>query len=228
MLVPVWIPRRRPGVRRPLGALGVLASVTLFCTQSALAQKSCIHAAALIPFEWRVLAAGRLGRLQAQAVLYRTADRSQCLVRVRITNVSPVPVAAAVDSDPLFVFLNQWSTSSEPRRLVIDEMELSAQGITKVEQDQLLELHRTGRLAAIPFNTSVDYWRRFSGQCPSDNRVPPRHYLILSFSGRVRLTDGTTVEELTLLGGRPETRDVAVRTPLRWATLPRGARRVPP
>ena len=224
MLAGACTPTKRWSAPVLLAAVCVLALFTPSCRPQ---QKDNQTAPAGLT-EWQVLAEGDLVRLEAQAVLYRAADGTQCLVRLRVTNVSAAPVGAAVTDDPLFVFPNQWSTSPEPRRRVIDELEFLPKAITTEERERVLGAYHASGLAAVPPGGSANYWRAFSGQCPSAGAVPSGHYLIFSLSGRLRVTDGQRVEELTLLGAPPETRDVVMRPPLRWQPLPPGAQRVPP
>ena len=221
---------RTPRTRRfrpvPLGAVCCLALLILQQPRNVMSQEG-----QAIPGgrpEWRLLAEGNLARLEAEPVLYRGEDESQCLVRLRVTNVAIDTIGVSMAGDPFLVFLNQWSTSHQPRRMVIDELELPRTAITTEERQLLLGAYQAGDLVAIPPQKSTDFWRAFSGRCPNDGAVPPGHYLILSLSGRLRTTDGKRIEELTLLGAEPESRDLALRPPLQWLPLPMGARRIPP
>ncbi|MGH7527608.1 MAG: hypothetical protein ACREMX_12995, partial [Gemmatimonadales bacterium] len=116
--------------------------------------------------DWHLLARGNFVHVLTQAALYRAADTTSCLMRVGISNTSTRRVGVDLGDYWNVIYPNQWSVSPEPRRRVIDEMELVPRQLTSQERRGLLERYWSGALVLIQSRTSADYFREFNGRCP--------------------------------------------------------------
>ncbi len=174
--------------------------------------------------EWHLLAGGRLVRIFATPTLYRAGETAGCLMRVKVSNTSSKRIGVDLSDYWNVIYPNQWTVSPEPRRLLIDETELSPRPLSNHERRLLRERYRGEALTFIEPHAAGEYLREFNGTCPTGPDLRRGRYLIMSMSGWLWITDGEQVEEVTLLGLAPERRDVVMPLPLAWAEPPRGIR----
>ncbi len=174
--------------------------------------------------EWHPLASGSLVQVLAAPTLYRARETVGCLVRVKVSNTSSKRIGVDLRDYWNVIYPNQWTVSPEPRRLVVDETELSPRPLNNQERRLLRERYRREALTFIQPHGAGEYLREFNGTCPTSPDLRRGRYVIMSMSGRLWVTDGEQVEEVTLLGLPPERRDVVMALPLAWADLPGGIR----
>ncbi len=172
---------------------------------------------------WLPVIRGRLASIEAEPALYAESDSGPALVRIRVRNLSPRPLAVAAGDYWSVVFPNQWGFHHHPYRTTVDEPELQLSPLGPEDTLRLLAAQRRRTTLRVPPGNSVEYFREFAGGRPA-SADSAAAYLIISLSGRLLVSDGLIAEELTLIGAPPETRDLVIPTPLTWQRVPRHAR----
>jgi hypothetical protein len=166
---------------------------------------------------WRAWKTGQMLALEVENRLYRNAAHQLCL-RVGVRNLSTLPIGL----DPNFgLTINQWCTSQQATRQVVDERRLPYKPMTPADCRDLQSRLRRSQLTQIAPGQMHSFWVSFNGPAGALEVDKAREkYLILSLDGQIRCSNGETCESL---GRRDEEfgeADLAFPRPFSWGQVP--------
>jgi hypothetical protein len=186
---------------------------------------TAVPAKAQTPAEWQVLAQDKFASVYVERRLYMKPEDKGFFVHVRI--YSKTKKIFSIDWRDRFklFYPNQWSAGSRPARDLIDEERMTPAKLSPGLKRKLIADFHAGALT--PVGTHLDYYREFFGRGPEDKDLLGAHYLIVSMDGQLFLTDGGSVDSLSLgweNGKGPKDTDLVVPLPIEWRPLPTGAK----
>jgi hypothetical protein len=180
--------------------------------------------------DWSALPHGHLISIEMERVLYQKPNSNDFWVHFRVRNLTEREVGVQLDSRWKSFYPNQWGGSPTEHRGAVDERRMTVSPLTPAERTTLLGAFRDRKLVMIPPHGETDYFLPFDGpgdaraSVDAENKASP--FVLVVVDGQLRATDGNDVEQLTA-GSDDVSREVALHTPVRWASLPEGAR-IPP
>jgi hypothetical protein len=179
---------------------------------------------------WFVLAKGKLAEVAVEHVLYESAPTDYFLIHIRVTNQTDYTLGIDLRDRWGAVYPNKWGYQPQREPIIINEMRRRRidKLLTEKEQAQLKAEFAAGKLNSIPAKQSVDYFQIFNASSAHDVKTKPQEkYLMISLDGEQRITDGQTVERLSLEWGPgmgPVQTSLIIPTPILWKPLPAKAR----
>ena len=104
---------------------------------------------------------------------------------------------------------------------MIDERRSQIAPPTPGQIAQLVSNFHEGVITAIPAGDSVSYYREFNASGRRDVAAATGKYFILSLDGRLLLTDGRMVEQLSCSWEEQRaSTDLVIALPIRWGQVP--------
>jgi hypothetical protein len=140
------------------------------------------------PQTWKPWVSGQLIAMEVEDALYLDRTGALCL-RLRIRNLSSQKVGL---SQPQ-VRINQWTTSPQSRRLVVDERRQVLAPMAADEVQHLSQQFRQGTLIPLEPGQSRSFFLRFSGQAPGPDL---KGNLVISLDGFCRAVQAQGGEQV--------------------------------
>jgi hypothetical protein len=178
------------------------------------------------PSTWQEVARGSLVAVSVERALYEEPASVHFFVHVRVENVARTDIAVDLRKEHEVFFPNQWGASSSTHRDAVDERRLLRLApLDAAGRDAILADHRAGVFVTIPAGGAVEYYEAFNASGPRDVDAQARGYpfVLVVVDGFLRASDGTNVEALDA-PREDAPREIAVQAPVRWASIPSGAR----
>jgi len=179
------------------------------------------------------VASGSLARVSVERALYRREGAPHFFVRVRIENCAERPLSVDVASAQEVIYPNQWGLLQDEERGIIDEERREFADPGAAACMAIREAHAQGALPVVEPRGTLDYFCEFNASGPGDVNaqvaaLPEARFVFVSMDGRLLLTDGDTVEQLSCTWWEeckePESTTVIIPLPIEWHDVPRAAR----
>jgi hypothetical protein len=179
---------------------------------------------------WFVVAKGKLAEVAVERALYESAPADPFLIHMRVTNLTDRQLGIDLRDRWSAIYPNLWGYQPRRERGNIDEIRIIHKSLTNKEKAQLKGAFAAGKLTSIPAKQSVDYFQIFNSSSAQDVKNEAQDkYLMISLGGEQLITDGKTVEQLSLerkYGPKPgpDQTSLTIPTPVPWKALPAEAR----
>jgi len=174
---------------------------------------------------WTTIARGDAVIVDVERMLYEQPGSPHFYVHVRVTNTGQAELGLDLRRSREVFYPNQWGASSTEHRGVVDERRVSFEALSPPALAAIVADHHAGALTPVAPGGKVDYFEAFnaSGRADVDAQSASQTFVIVAMDGALKVSDGSRAERVVPSGNDAE-RDVAVRTPIPWRTIPAGAR----
>ncbi len=171
------------------------------------------------PGDWTTIAHGTAISVAVERALYERQGAPSFFVRVRVTNAGSTDVRVDLRKYHEVFYPNQWGASASDHREVIDERRMV---LPPFDPAALIADFPSSVLTKIPAGQSLDYFEAFnaSSKAEVDAQSKSTAWVIVTMDGQLKITDGAHAERLV---SDDNERDVAIRAPVEWKTIPPGA-----
>lgn len=156
--------------------------------------------------------------VRIETVLYETKDHRNFFVHVELRNQTPYDIGVDLSDSSMVLYPNQWGGSDLDHRMVVDEEFLPPKELDKPLRARVVEAFRSKRLTVLAPGKSVDNYTNFNASGRRDVQAAKGKFILISIQGQLVFTDGADVWDV-----RPS-RDLAIRTPVTWKSVPLNAR----
>ncbi len=201
--------------------IGVV-SIAWFACSDGVPTPTGIAAPAIKTSDWTTVARGTGITVAIERALYGRQGSPHFFVRVRMTNAGQTDVGVDLRKYHEVFYPNQWGASAIDHREVIDERRIVLPAFDAPASAAVVADLHSGALTRILAGRSLDYYEEFnaSSRADVDAQSNSTGWVIVTMDGQLKITDGTQAERLV-----PDdtTREVAIRTPIVWKTIPPGA-----
>jgi hypothetical protein len=163
---------------------------------------------------------GQLAAVSVERALYRGAG-SRFYIHVRIDNRVGSPIWVPVSDYTQSIYPMQWERSQLDHREVIDELR---EPHIPLDRDRIREELLKGSMTRLQAAGRIDVYREFYGEAYQAVDAAPGRWVLVALDGRVLVTDGTRVDDLTVGEDEASRLLVVPAAPLVWQKLPTHAR----
>jgi len=174
---------------------------------------------------WHEVFRGHLAKVDVDRALYERGKDEDCLIAVRVTNVTNRSVGVDLSKFWNVLYPNSWGSSNTPAPELVDEERWIREPISEKDKKRLMQDFSNHRLTTIVPHRSITYFREFTIghniRKEIDSVTNP--YLIVGLDGVLEMTDGHRVEEVIFpmnSAGAERARWVVIRLPAVWETVP--------
>jgi hypothetical protein len=153
----------------------------------------------------KTIAANSWAQILVEKQLYRKPNDKHFFVHVIIKNTSDKTIAFDLGKRSLF-YINQWFSSTEPQRNVIDEIRLNNPLTTQRDAQYLIDKFNKKRANNILTNTVhlikikpqkvFDYYIAFNNGSYKDIQDSQKQFIVIVMDGHMLFTNGQKVQIL--------------------------------
>lgn len=173
--------------------------------------------------KWHQVFRGRLAQVEVDETLYERRRDEDCLIAVRVTNVTDRPIGVDLRKYWNVIYPNSWGFSKTPAPELVDEERMIREPISPKDKSKLQHDFESNRLTAIMPKASINYFRGFSigRNIRKEIDTSGNLFLIVGLEGTLRITDGQSIEEAIFPANEDNSaRWLPVHLPATWQTVP--------
>ena len=179
--------------------------------------------------DWFMISASgpSLVEVTVERALYERSDQAHFFLHFWVRNLRDKPVSVDLRDKWKLLHPNQWGFSETSYRQTIDESRMSKPVFDDPARAELMAAFAGEQLQSIEPGGALDFFVEFnaSGRKEVEAQAGALPFLIVSVDGELLATNGRHIEWHSLLEVFDTRRtDLALTTPLKWRTLPEGAR----
>ncbi len=117
----------------------------------------------------------------------------------------------------MVLYPNQWGGSDLDYRTVINERAMVPKKLDTQLRARLIEAFKSKRLTVLLPGKSIDYYSNFNASGRKDIQATKNQFILISIKGQLVFTDGNDVWDVQ------PSRDLAIKQPVIWKTVPEKA-----
>ena len=155
--------------------------------------------------------------VRIETVLYEKKDHPNFFIHVEVRNQSPHEIGIDLSDKWMVLYPNQWGGSDLDYRTVINEKAMVPKKLDTQLRARLIEAFKSKRLTVLLPGKSIDYYSNFNASGRKDIQATKDQFILISIKGQLVFTDGNDVWDVQ------PSRDLAIKQPVIWKTVPEKA-----
>jgi hypothetical protein len=158
-----------------------------------------------VPLNYKIIADNSWAQILVEKQLYFKAHDKHFFAHVIIKNTSDKKIAFDLGRRSIF-YINQWCSSSEPQRNLIDEIRLNSPLSTQRDTQYLIDIFNTKKTKSVLTNNVhliklkpqnvFDYYIAFNNGSFKDIQKSKKQYILIVMDGHMLFTDGQNLQAL--------------------------------
>lgn len=154
---------------------------------------------------------GQLVDVYVDKIIYHSVEEENFLLKFIIENKSSSIVGIDLTDYWKVIYPNQWGIYEKPYREIINEVRMSPD--MAINEADLIDRYKDKTLTFINPNEKMAYYRDWNGSGQRINLTDEDSYFIITIDGQLLLTDGKSVEQITI-GDEEDKRAIVFRYPV--------------
>jgi hypothetical protein len=167
-----------------------------------------------------VFYSGNMVDITIDSVLYETPMSKNFFVKFFIRNKTLKTIGVDLSDYWKLIYPNQWGVYDTNYRMVIDEGQIIPDTLDMKKKDKMKKFFKAGEMNNILTGKTISYYREFNAGGKKDITIKQGKYLIISLDGVLHMTDGENFESVFCNGKSNVNRELVIKYPLKWATIP--------
>jgi hypothetical protein len=164
---------------------------------------------------------GKFVEIYVEKAIYHTISNENFMMKFIIKNTSDKNIGADLSDYWKVIYPNQWCIYQKPYREVIDERRIIPDKI--INKTAIIQSFKNNKLDTISPGGSFEYYRDWNGSGEKADLKNKNEYLIISIDGQLLVTDGKSVEQITLTDAKEEDRVIVINYPIPHFDVPENA-----
>lgn len=167
-----------------------------------------------------VFYSGKMVDITIDSVLYETPKSKNFFVKFLIRNKTLKTVGVDLSDYGKLIYPNQWGIYDTTYRMVIDESQIIPDTLGQKEKEKMKKFFKANQMNNILTGKTITYYREFNAGGKKDITIKQGKYLIISLDGVLHMTDGENFESVFCNGKSIVNRELVIKYPLKWSTIP--------
>jgi hypothetical protein len=164
---------------------------------------------------------GKFVEIYVDKAIYHTISNENFLMKFIIKNTSDKAIGVDLSDYWKVIYPNQWGIYQKPYREVIDERRIIPDKI--INKTAIIQSFKNNKLDTISAGGRYEYYRDWNGSGEKADLKNKNEYLIISIDGQLLVTDGKSVEQITLTDAKEEDRVIVINYPILQIDIPENA-----
>ena len=167
--------------------------------------------------DWAQAVEGSRVSLQVEKALFELKGNPNFFIHVRLVNHGKLTMGIDLRNKGLVACPYRWSASDVDHRAETDKFTMGRKLFDKATIIGLKGAYWNKELTLVPPKKSTDYYADFNAGGRKEIDAMKADFILVSIKGQMQMTDGQTISSVDA------NYELALNTPVRWETVPRGA-----